>query len=509
MSGTSGVHEKARGWEAARDALVDAAVAAHDEDTLRRLSAMPGGFGSRPARCRAWLELLHVDRLRSASVSPDTTRFATPDTDAETVVYTPHRDEEQVLLDTRRAFVTYPRDVSSDAKAEMQEDLQALICAVLQRHPALHYFQGFHDIATVLYLTLLSRVPRPREGATATDREEWDTLVRATEVVALSRVRDGMGKDLGAMMGMLKLLRRVLAAADPGLYRISASISPVPTLPFFALSWILTLFSHDVDTLAPVQRIFDYLIARNPISAIYLAVAILMSKKRQMLKLAAALGPEARLDPSLLHPLFQRLPPLYADTPEEPRPPPDFHPPEHGAKYDEPNPYAPIALSGIFQLADKLQAKHPFDGSRIRAHEVLGPGSVVRTYARELGDSLNHNSELDDGEMDEKAALKGWTLADAEACIDKDVVLPGGSELDDDDETVPWPDRLGELARSQRVVTALTLGVLFLGVGAALYRSSGRYRLAGLWASYVRRDMSWARAYFGHYVRYVPALRDL
>lgn len=55
-------------------------------------------------------------------------------------------------------------------------------------------------------------------------------------------------------------------------------ISPVPTLPFFALSWILTLFSHDVDTLEPVQRIFDYLIARNPISAIYLAVAVRISK---------------------------------------------------------------------------------------------------------------------------------------------------------------------------------------------------------------------------------------
>lgn len=55
---------------------------------------------------------------------------------------------------------------------------------------------------------------------------------------------------------------------------LTFSISPIPTLPFFALSWILTLFSHDVDTLEPIQRIFDYLIARNPISAIYLAVAV-------------------------------------------------------------------------------------------------------------------------------------------------------------------------------------------------------------------------------------------
>lgn len=105
----------------------------------------------------------------------------------------------------------------------MQEDLQSLICTVLQRHPRLSYFQGFHDIMTVLYLTLLNRVPRPRKDETAQGREEWDELVRAAEVVALCRTRDAMGKGLGPMMGMLKLLRRVLAAADPQLYRISSS----------------------------------------------------------------------------------------------------------------------------------------------------------------------------------------------------------------------------------------------------------------------------------------------
>lgn len=73
---------------------------------------------------------------------------------------------------------------------------------------------------------------------------------------------------------MNSLLKRILRAADPDLARFSAHISPVPTLPFFALSWILCLFSHDVDSLAPVQRMFDYLLSRNPVSAVYLAVAV-------------------------------------------------------------------------------------------------------------------------------------------------------------------------------------------------------------------------------------------
>lgn len=44
--------------------------------------------------------------------------------------------------------------------------------------------------------------------------------------------------------------------------------------PYFALSWMLTLFSHDINTLEPVQRIFDFLLARNPAAVIYLGVAV-------------------------------------------------------------------------------------------------------------------------------------------------------------------------------------------------------------------------------------------
>lgn len=73
---------------------------------------------------------------------------------------------------------------------------------------------------------------------------------------------------------MSRLLQRLLKAADPELSKFSSTISPVPTLPFFALSWILCLFSHDIDSLEPIQRMFDYLLSRNPISAIYLAVAV-------------------------------------------------------------------------------------------------------------------------------------------------------------------------------------------------------------------------------------------
>lgn len=57
--------------------------------------------------CR--LELLHVDQLVEPPATPVTSTL--DEEDDETSVQ--HRDEEQVLLDTRRAFVTYPKGKQS------------------------------------------------------------------------------------------------------------------------------------------------------------------------------------------------------------------------------------------------------------------------------------------------------------------------------------------------------------------------------------------------------------
>ena len=45
-------------------------------------------------------------------------------------------------------------------------------------------------------------------------------------------------------------------------------------LPFYALSNLLTLFSHDMPTLPLIQHVFDYLLCRPPIAVVYLATAV-------------------------------------------------------------------------------------------------------------------------------------------------------------------------------------------------------------------------------------------
>ena len=46
------------------------------------------------------------------------------------------------------------------------------------------------------------------------------------------------------------------------------------SMPFFALSWALTLLSHDLDSVAVLARLFDFLLAHNPSMICHLIVAV-------------------------------------------------------------------------------------------------------------------------------------------------------------------------------------------------------------------------------------------
>jgi hypothetical protein len=45
-------------------------------------------------------------------------------------------------------------------------------------------------------------------------------------------------------------------------------------MPYYALSWILTWFSHDFEQYEKVVRLFDVFISSEPIMLIYIASAV-------------------------------------------------------------------------------------------------------------------------------------------------------------------------------------------------------------------------------------------
>ncbi|CAG7850005.1 SubName: Full=Uncharacterized protein {ECO:0000313/EMBL:CCA72583.1} [Serendipita indica DSM 11827] len=194
--------------------------------------------------------------LKALSIKRTTHFQRSPAAGDELQQLEPHKDERQVGLDTDRSFVIYPAD--GEVSVKSKDDLKA----------QLHNVIGYHDIISILLLTF--------EQA---GEDSADALHLATEKLSLHRLRDSMGPGLEPLVGMLRLVKQLLKAIDPAYTTQLTAHSP---LPYFALSNILTYFSHDVPTLEIVQHMFDYLLSRPPISIVYLATTLILARKEEV-----------------------------------------------------------------------------------------------------------------------------------------------------------------------------------------------------------------------------------
>ncbi|GAA5982067.1 hypothetical protein JCM10908_004723 [Rhodotorula pacifica] len=253
------------------------AIENHDVDALRQLAGQRGGFLDQELRKQAWPILLRSNAKGKGKES---------NTEGWDLDALPARDDErQVRLDIDRSLVNFPHDVRDEDRDQLRVKLERAILTVLRRHPALHYFQGYHDIISVLLLTL----------------EDDDLLIPATERLSLHVVRDSMGPGLEPTLGYLKIVHRLVKAVDPELY---GTVSQAASMPFFALSWALTLLSHDLDSVAVLARLFDFLLAHNPSMICHLVVAILLTKKDDLLDVSAS----CEGDPAIIHSALSQLP---------------------------------------------------------------------------------------------------------------------------------------------------------------------------------------------------------
>lgn len=143
--------------------------------------------------------------------------------------------------------------------------------------PYLCYFQGFHDICQVLLLVL-----RPAWAPTCVAR------------LSVLRIRDFMLPSLGPTTAQLRLLPDILGRADPTLRRHVATIEP-----FYALAGTLTMYAHNIEAYHEIARLFDVLLAREPVFSIYLFAQIVVDRRDEILDID---------EPDLLQVILARLP---------------------------------------------------------------------------------------------------------------------------------------------------------------------------------------------------------
>ncbi|KAJ5934316.1 hypothetical protein N7466_003863 [Penicillium verhagenii] len=256
--------------EKARSEKVEAICQACNSRDMERLVAYAvseGGLLEDELRQKAWPILLQSDRgSQNDSLVPSDE-------------LPPHTDEEQVQLDVNRSFVYYPTNLPEEDIAKKKEQLSALITQVLRNYPMLCYFQGYHDIVQVFFLVLGNQ-----------------RAVSAMAHISLFRIRDYMLQTLSPAIKHLQLIPAIIETADPALRKHLAHIQP-----FFALAATLTLYAHDIQEYNDIARLYDYLLAREPVVSIYLFAAIILSRKKELLDIPLD-------EPEMLHFTLSKLP---------------------------------------------------------------------------------------------------------------------------------------------------------------------------------------------------------
>jgi len=148
------------------------------------------------------------------------------------------------------------------------EKLEAILNTLFRENPDMRYYQGLHEIGAVLLL--ISR----------------DDSLAYAWLHSLSRTHlcECRLHELNELV--MRLLDRVDAQLAAFLIR-----SKIPLT--FSLRWIVCWFARDIDDAFPLQqiaRLFDYFIASGgPLAVVYVAVALLVSHKQEIMSQECAI----------------------------------------------------------------------------------------------------------------------------------------------------------------------------------------------------------------------------
>uniref|UniRef100_A0ABM5GDL5 TBC1 domain family member 20-like isoform X2 n=1 Tax=Pogona vitticeps TaxID=103695 RepID=A0ABM5GDL5_9SAUR len=238
-----------------------------DVESLREAAFSQGGLLTDEIRRKVWPKLLSVNVY---SLPPKPGREVRQN----------HKDYNQVLLDVRRSVRRFPPGMPEEQRRVLQEQLIDVILQVLREHPELHYYQGYHDIAVTLLLVAGERM-----------------AVALLEKLSLLHLRDFMDPTMDSTKHILNYLMPVLQRESPRLHDFMRR-SEVGTI--FALSWLITWYSHVLADMHHILRLYDFFLASHPLMAVYFAAAIVLYREEEILA--------CECDMASVHQLLSRLP---------------------------------------------------------------------------------------------------------------------------------------------------------------------------------------------------------
>ena len=192
-------------------------------------------------------------------------RFAVPD--YRRYLAAPHRDGALIRCDVERSLWNHDenRDWIAPLRDRRRKVLSDVMTAALSRNGALHYYQGFHDVCSVFLMVL----------------EDDPVAFSLVEVVADRYLRDFMSKDFEVLSKAMRLIMTLVQVGDR---RLHAFLRAAEVEPYFATSWLITWWAHDLARLGDVARVYDALLCSHPLFAFYLCAAMVLNLKDDIMQ---------------------------------------------------------------------------------------------------------------------------------------------------------------------------------------------------------------------------------
>ncbi|XP_046843719.1 TBC1 domain family member 20-like isoform X2 [Xenia sp. Carnegie-2017] len=233
-----------------------------DVKTLGYLATTGDGLINNDIRTKVWPKLLQVNIYNITKATGGSKKRKKQSLEEEEM-FRKNKYWNQVHLDVKRSQRRFPPDLRLSKRRAMQRQVINIIMRVLCRHPDLHYYQGYHDIAVTLLLV---------------NGEDLATVL--LEKISLHYLRDFMDRNMERTSQMLSFIHSIIEEAD-GELELFLRRSDVGHM--FALSWFITWFAHVINDPVSIYRIFDLFLGTHPLMPIYLGAALVIYFRQELL----------------------------------------------------------------------------------------------------------------------------------------------------------------------------------------------------------------------------------
>lgn len=174
-----------------------------------------------------------------------------------------HPEYQQVVLDVNRSLKRFPPGIPLEKREALQSQLTLLILRVVTVHPKLKYYQGYHDVAVTLLLVT-----------------GQDVAYGILEKLSMNHLKDCMEPTMEKTSHLLNYIYPLIKCQNKEVHDYLEK-SGVGTM--FALPWFLTWFGHSLNYYNDVVRLFDYFLASEPLSPLYLSAVIVVYRANDIL----------------------------------------------------------------------------------------------------------------------------------------------------------------------------------------------------------------------------------